>query len=322
MKYPLIAILALAAPAARADTAAPPPGYDERELVIGDHELPATLTVPHGRGPVAAVVLVHGSGPQDRDETIGPNKPFLDLAMGLASRGIATLRYEKRTRKFRSEFAPTVVYTVEQEVLADARAAVAVLAATHGIDARQIFVAGHSLGGTLAPRIAAHDPRVAGLIILAGATRPFDEIVVDQIKTAAPGNAALTAAAAQFARAFRDPALGPTDAVDFLGTKVSGAYCLDLRAYDPAAVAATLRLPMLVLQGERDYQVTAVDLAGWRRAVGGHANATIKTYAALNHLFMAGTGPASPADYARAGHVDPAVIDDIAGWIAARAVAP
>jgi hypothetical protein len=79
---------------------------------------------------------------------------------------------------------------------------------------------------------------------------------------------------------------------------------------------------MLVLQGERDYQVTAVDLAGWRRAVGGHANATIKTYAALNHLFMAGTGPASPADYARAGHVDPAVIDDIAGWIAARAVAP
>ena len=290
----------------------------QRELVIGDHRLPGILTLPRAEGPFAAVVLVHGSGPSDRDETIGPNKPFQDLAAGLASHGIATLRYDKRTLKFASEFAPPATYTLEQEVLADARAAVAVLAATPEIDRRRIFVLGHSLGGTLAPRIAAHESRVAGLIILAGATRPFDELVVEQIKTAAPGNAALAAQAARFAAAFRDPALAPGDTIEFLGAKMSGSYCIDLRSSDPAATAATLRLPMLILQGERDYQVTMADLDGWKRALAGRSDVMFRTYASLNHLFMAGTGPASPADYQVAGHVAAAVIDDIAGWLAVR----
>jgi dienelactone hydrolase len=303
-----------------ATTPDPASAFDERELAIGDHQLPATLTLPQGRGPFAAVVLVHGSGPHDRDETLGPNKPFRDLAVGLASRGIATLRYDKRTLRFRAEFAATT-YTVEQETLADARAAVATLAATPAIDARRIFVLGHSLGGTLAPRIAAHEPRVAGLIILAGATRPLDEIVVDQLKTAAPGNAEFAAQGAQFAKAFRDPALAPGDTVDALGSKLSGAYVLDLRAYDPAAAAAALRLPMLILQGGRDYQVTRADLDGWKRALAGHPNVAFKTYAAMNHLFIEGTEPPSPADYARAGHVAPVVLDDIAGWLSGREVA-
>jgi dienelactone hydrolase len=296
--------------------------FDERDLVIGDYALPATLTVPRGAGPWPVVVLVHGSGPHDRDETLGPNKPFRDLAVGLASRGIASLRYDKRTFARREAFAAGGTYTVEQEVLADARAAVALMATTQAIDPRRIYVLGHSWGGTLAPRIAAREPRVAGLVLLAGATRSLDQIVPDQIKTAAPGNAELAAKAARFAEAFRSPTLAPADHVDLLGAKIPGSYVLDLRSYDPAASAAALTIPLLVLRGERDYQVTDADLDGWRRALAGHRNATFKTYPGLNHLFMPGSGPPSPADYLRAGEVEPAVLDDIAHWLLAQSAAP
>jgi uncharacterized protein len=75
--------------------------FEEKEILIGKGiwSLPGTLSLPKGDGPFPAVILVHGSGPLDRDETIGPNKPFRDLAHGLASRGIAVLRYEKRTKE-------------------------------------------------------------------------------------------------------------------------------------------------------------------------------------------------------------------------------
>jgi dienelactone hydrolase len=107
-------------------------------------------------------VLVHGSGPQDRDETIGPNKPFRDLAWGLASQGIAVLRYEKRTKKHAMKLVLIKnTITVKQETIDDALAAVALLRKTERIDPNRIFVLGHSLGGMLIPRIGARDPDVA-----------------------------------------------------------------------------------------------------------------------------------------------------------------
>ena len=93
------------------------------------------------------------------------------------------------------------------------------------------------------------------------------------------------------------------------------SYWRDLDAYQPARVAATLRIPMLILQGERDYQVTLADLEGWRRALGGRGDVTIKSYPALNHLFMVGEGKATPAEYQRPGKVAEFVLDDIADWV-------
>jgi hypothetical protein len=92
-------------------------------------------------------------------------------------------------------------------------------------------------------------------------------------------------------------------------------YWKDLDAYRPAQVAATLRIPMLILQGERDYQVTEADLQGWRAALAGRRNVTIKSYPSLNHLFMAGEGKATPAEYERPGQVAEFVLDDIAAWV-------
>ena len=99
------------------------------------------------------------------------------------------------------------------------------------------------------------------------------------------------------------------------GGRVSGAYILDDCAHDPRAEVARLSCRLLIAQGLRDYQVTMTDLNGWRAALAGSQRATFKTYPALNHLFVAGSGPPTPAEYEHPGHVAETVIDDVARWI-------
>ena len=305
-----------------------PSAFRAEDAMVGTGALalPGTLTIPAGPGPFPAIVLVHGSGPNDRDESVGGVKVFRDLAEGLASRGIAVLRYEKRTRAHPASFAGT--FTVDQETVDDALAAVELLRARKEIDPRRVVVLGHSLGGMMAPRIATRDPRLAGLVILAGTTRPLEDVITEQTAYLARAAGADSAQARPQLDALRTGvaavrALTPADSaspVHVMGAPAS--YWLDLRGYHPAEVAATLRLPMLVLQGERDYQVTMTDFAAWKQALGGRSSVVLKSYPALNHLFVAGNGPSLPAEYAARAHVDAAVITDIADWIRAAPPAP
>lgn len=287
----------------------------------GGWPLPGTLSRPTGAGPFPGVVLVHGSGPNDRDESLGPNKPFRDLAEGLASRGIAVLRYDKRTRTHAGRIAGLKGYTVKDEVVDDAVAAVKQLRGTPGIRADRIFVVGHSLGALLAPRIAAADPSIAGLVLMAALARPVAETIVAQVRylsmldgrVSADEQAALDATI-KLAADVR--ALKPTDPpIVSPPFSAAASYWVDLRDYDPLAAVRLLEQPMLVLQGERDYQVTMEDFAAWQRAVGTRANVQLKSYPSLNHLFIGGSGPSAPDEYNRPGHVDEAVVRDIAAWI-------
>jgi uncharacterized protein len=299
-------------------------------IVSGRWELPGVLTLPNTRTSVPAVVLVQGSGPQDADETIGPNKPFADLAYGLASQNIAVLRYVKRTKQYGADSKSDKPFTVKDEVTDDVIAAVALLAKMPEVNKKQIYVLGHSLGGMLAPRIAAEDPQVAGIIILAGTARPLENVVVDQVKYIAsltspptPENQKQIEKAEAIAAQVESPSLKPGDTVDFFGAPIPGSYFLDLRGYNPAKVAAGLKIPVLVVQGGRDYQVTNADFELWKAALGSDPRATFKFYPTYTHLFMpgAGSGPASPDDYAIAGNVVDDVITDIAKWIKANAAA-
>lgn len=309
-----------------APPAAPEPEEGEIAVTVGDGEtgLPGLLTLPAGSGPFPAVVLVHGSGPNDRDGTYGPNKPLRDLARGLAERGVAALRYDKRSfARAQDLMAVGDALTVKEEVIDDAVAALRLLRGRAEIDGGRLFVLGHSLGGMVAPRIAAAaDPRPAGVIALAGATRPLPEMMLVQSRYVALADgtlsdlekaqlAELESQVATLRKVLDGEAPAPPGAL--LGAPVG--YYRDLESHDPPAAAAALGLPVLVLQGKRDYQVTMDDFARWQEALAGNPRACLKAYEGLDHLFRHGTGPSTPADYGRPAPVSPQVIDDLAAWI-------
>jgi dienelactone hydrolase len=283
--------------------------------------LPATLSLPKGEGSFPGVILVHGSGPHDRDETVGGTRVFQDLAQGLASRGIAVLRYDKRTKTYQKELAGTRDMTLKDEVLDDAVAALAVLRRTAGVDQAKLFVLGHSLGAVLAPRIALLDEKTAGIILLAAPSRPMSEVVHDQVEALAGPRAseaqkATAPALRREADALADLYAGRSPAsaaATIFGA--SPAYWLELKSQTPAVALSRLGLPVLVLQGGRDYQVSMKDFAGWERALKGVPRATLKAYPKLNHLFVAGEGPSAPAEYEKPGHVDREVVEDIAAFV-------
>jgi dienelactone hydrolase len=303
-----------------------PAGLAEQEISVGDGEwvLPGTITVPTRGAPFPAVVLVHGSGPNDRDETVGANKPFRDLAWGLAERGIAVLRYEKRTREYRERLMDnTVGFTVDEETVDDAVAAVERLRHLDGIDPDRVVILGHSLGGTLAPRIGARDSGVAGLVVMAGAARPLQDLIVDQVNYLAELDSTVTGSErARLEQIEQEAArlLVLTDADSLSTERILGAhpsYWLHLAEYDPVSVATELSMPMLILQGGRDYQVTEADFILWQEALAADPRVTFKVYPSLNHLFIAGEGPSQPSEYSVPGHVANEVIEDIAAWVAA-----
>ena len=309
---------------------ADPDKFAEQDVTLGSGPVavPGTLSLPHQPRPCPAVVLLGGSGPQDRDETIGRNKPVKDLAWGLASRGVIVLRFDKVTYVHARQLAQATDFTLSDEYLPQAMAAVQLVRKHPAADPHRVFVAGHSLGGTVAPRVAAAEPGVAGLIILAGGTQPLHWAAVRQFRYLASLDPATTAGAqpaidaiTRQAELIDSPSLSPATPATDLPFGAPASYWLDLRGSDPAAAAAALGKPMLILQGGRDYQATvAEDLAGWQAALAGRADVTIRVYESDNHLFFPGTGPSAPAEYEPAQHVDQAVVDDIVSWLITAAL--
>ncbi|HEX9013965.1 MAG TPA: alpha/beta fold hydrolase [Anaerolineaceae bacterium] len=301
--------------------------FHEEDVIVGSGEwaVPGTLSMPAGSGPFPAVVLVHGSGAQDRDETLGPNKPFRDLAWGLASQGIAVLRYEKRTKAHGGKFTTEIKarLTVQEEVIDDALAGVRFVRQQPRIDPGRVYVLGHSLGGMLAPRIGQQDLSLAGLIIMSGITRTLEDTILDQYTYLYGLSGGITDAQKAELEQLRekvarvkDPALSDRVPAKDLPLAVPPVYWLDLRGYHPEEVAKLLGMRILVLQGGRDYQVTPDgDFLGWQRALAGKSGAVLKLYPSLSHLYISGEGPSTPQDYLSEGHVSAEVIGDIARWI-------
>jgi hypothetical protein len=283
--------------------------FDSDDVEVGAYKLPGTLTIPKGKGPFPAVVLIQGPGPNDRDETVGANHPFADIAEGLSSRGIIALRYDKRTYAIRN-LDPQKT-TVDDEVVQDAVAAVRMLQARRDVAQNRIFVIGHSLGAMLAPEIAQKASPVAGIVMLAPSGRKLPQLMIEQARVLAQDSPMQLDEIERDANQLSAHKMPATKI--FFGAPAS--YYYDLDARDEVAIARTLDLPILILHGSRDYHAIDDDVRDWQSGLKGDPKVQVQTLPSLNHLFMASPNKPVPADYFAPGHVDAAVIGTIASFI-------
>ncbi len=289
----------------------------ETSLTIDDnHQLPGILTLPKTEGKFPVVILVHGSGSSDMDETILTNKPFRDIAYLLAEKGIATYRYDKRTYVYGSEFATDIYFTVNDETVDDAVIATEMLKQLDNIDPNQVYVLGHSLGGMMIPRIEEKSD-VAGVIMMAAPASKLNEIMLVQFDY-------LEQFANAQAKLIYDQTRTQLKALenldDFKEDEIIvgayKAYWKDLLSYDQVEKAKNIQVPVLLLQGEQDCQVFMSEYEIWQNAFDKYPNWTLKKFTGLNHLMMEGSLTEDPSiGYARKSTVDQRVIEEIAKFI-------
>ncbi len=302
---------------AYADTTA----YTEKFITIksGKYELPGALTLPKTGSNFPVVVFVHGSGPSDMDATVGANKPFKDIAIGLANKGIASVRYVKRTTLFPAEFQKT--FTLKEEVEEDAIAAINYAKTIPEVEKGQIYLFGHSLGGMVAPRIATDNKDLKGIILAAAPARSFSDIAIEQNNymllqskdTTAASKKAVQDNISQLKRAATIKAGSlPADSVVL---SLPASYWSDINSLDPLGMAKKLKNKILVIQGGNDFQVSVTDFNLWKNALKNKKNVNLKLYPMLNHLFSFVSEKGTISQYQQPGNVDEVVINDVADWI-------
>ncbi|TKC12940.1 DUF3887 domain-containing protein [Pedobacter polaris] len=299
--------------------------YTEKSVYLqsSNHQLAAIITTPKNITNFPIVVLVHGSGPADMDGTVGPNKPLKDIATGLASKGIGSVRYVKRTVIYPAEF--NKAFTVKEEVLDDAVAAIALAKTVKGADVKNVYILGHSLGGMLAPRIATLVPDLKGMILAAAPARKLTDIIIDQNKYAVAQAKDTTAAtkklladAIKAVEVTRISKLRTTIKPDSIILGLPASYWIDLNAYNQVAAAKASLKKIFIAQGGNDYQVSEVDFNLWKAALAGKTGVTLKFYPEINHLLSPQLEKGTTAQYQVMVNVSEQVVKDIAAFILAK----
>ena len=315
--------------------------YREEEVTYANkaagNVLAGTLTIPPGKGPFPAVLLISGSGPNDRDETVFGHKPFLVLSDYLTRKGIVVLRVDKRgVGKSTGDLA----HATTADFATDAEAGVQYLKTRAEADPRRIGLIGHSEGGTVAPMLAAGDPGVRFIVLMAGPGVPGDQIIVEQGRLIEEAAGATKEKAAQDADKQRelfalvekekdDAVLGkelreklagrvPDAQIDVAIQQLTSPWMRYTLTYDPATALRKVACPVLALNGEKDLQVSAAqNLPAIKKALeeGGNKQIEIDELSGLNHLFQtAKTG--SPTEYAQIEEtISPVALDKVASWI-------
>lgn len=310
---------------------ADPSAFAEQDFMVlsGQFRLPGTATLPKSGAPFPVVLLVASSGPNDRDETIGPNKPLRDVAWGLATLGIASIRYDKRTLVYGPRLDIRDL-TYKEEVVEDAVSAIRQLRKDSRFKKERVYLLGHGLGGQLAPAVSlsATTTRavglfssnlLAGLVIMAGPARSLPATMIDHLNYIAMQDGVFTLQERSAILEFQAGVESLLDGRDRNAPPVMGFtynYLNALRSYDCVKSAQKAGVAMLVAQGGRDCQVTVThDFQAWKDGLEGRDDVAFRLYPNLNHLFMAGQGKSYPSEYQEPAHVDEQFINDVAAWI-------
>jgi pimeloyl-ACP methyl ester carboxylesterase len=290
-----------------------PESCDVRPVVVQTNEfvMPGTLTTPRGKKDFPLVVFVHGSGNPDRDEAVFALKPFRDMALGLAAKGIATLRYDKRNRVYNTaDVPPGRLLTIADETTDDATSAIKLALTIPNVS--KVYVLGHSQGGMMVPQIVNDNPMLAGAVVMSGPAKGMVDCLEYQYRRVALDEKIR-------AQALRDIEMirnidTVADQRKILLNKPA-LYWTGLQEYQQLELVKQLGQPLMFLQGGRDYQVVPIDIDVWKQATIGNRDVTIKKYPLLNHFYTEGTGPSDQNEYWVPGNVPLYVIEDIARWI-------
>jgi uncharacterized protein len=301
-----------------------PEKFYETKLNVktGNYEMPGALCLPNNTNNPPVVILVAGSGPNDKDESAGPNKALKDLAIGLAANGIASFRYDKRTHVYGVNIAKDPEKAgMNEEVIEDVLSAVKILKQHISTKNSKIIVIGHSLGATCAPLIATKDKTISGIVMMAGNARPLEDLIplqfeyimgLDSVDKEEKEN--LIEVRKQIS-IVKDKEKLKKAKKEELPFGLSSAYWQSFVSYDQLKTSKKVKQPILILQGERDYQVTMVDFNLWKKELEGDSKNQFKSYPKLNHMFMPGEGKCVPEEYNKPNNVDEEVIRDISDWV-------
>jgi dienelactone hydrolase len=297
--------------------------YESRLSVkTGTYILPGTLCIPNNIDNPPVAILLAGSGPNDKDGSIGPNKLLKDIATGLASQGIATFRYDKRTLTYGKELMeqPGKV-GINEEVIDDALSAVAMIKNNPFFKKSKIIIIGHSLGAMCAPLIAKQSKDVKAIVLMAGNARPLEDLLFEQYtylfsldSIDANEKQDLLKIESQIKRVKNESLLKIAKPED-LPLGLHPYYWQSLNAYNQTDVIQKIKQPVFLMQGERDYQVTMTDFNLWKQVLHSNSKNKFTSYPTLNHLFMPGIGKSKPDEYEKPNNVDEQVIKDISAWI-------
>ncbi|MGI6105529.1 MAG: alpha/beta fold hydrolase [Raoultibacter sp.] len=292
------------------------------------YPLDGMLTMPKNGTPTAAIVLVQGSGPSDMNATIGANAVFRDLAYALAEKGIAVLRYDKRTYTHGAAIAENGgTITLDDEVARDALTAVELIKSWDGIDSDRVYLLGHSMGGSLLSYVNSHGANCAGYIIMAGTARNIWELSAEQnLLLAEEMEQAGKADDAKKIRDFVDQERQRANSLDTMSSEetlfgMPASYLQEFDEIDTISLHLADELPVLILQGEKDRQVYMTDYTLWQEGLDVHPAATFISYPTLNHLFGEYIGDTVPfsqmvhVEYAQRTPVEADVVNDIVVWI-------
>lgn len=305
-----------------------PQGLAEKKVTVGEgtqYPLEGVLTYPEGGTDLPAVVLVHGVGNNDKDETALSTKMFRDLANGLAQQGIAVLRYDKRGYTYPEAYTVTDLntLTIDFQTIDDALLATELLRSESMVNPNRVFLIGHDLGALVAPRID-EQAGYAGYIMIASPSRPWSEAAYDQAINY--GLNGMEYDSVQYLKPMLKSEIEEIRKVneldeDKLSTPMLNQYAYfwkDLNAVDYAQMVVDADKPVMILQGSADYQIRAdVDYKGWEEKLNGKEHAELKCYEGLNHMMMKPEGPYENVSkqYERPLHVAQEVVDDIGRWV-------
>ena len=311
-------------PAPRTDYA-PPPGAPYRAETVtvpttAGHILAGTLTMPEGASgttPVAAIITITGSGPQDRDEYLGFGdfRPFRQLADSLGRRGIAVLRMDDRGT---GASTGTFKRTTSAEFGEDIRAGLAYLRTRPEIDATRLGIVGHSEGAVIAPMVAEAEPTVRAIVLLAGVARSVRVALDMQMKNLINHNALLSPA-------------GKDSAIANIPARVDSMMAADpwmkfFLTHDPAATARRVTTPVLILTGANDQQAPPEQVEEQKAAflAAGNRDVTARVVPGVNHLFVE-DADGFPGNYTKLPspvRIKPEIVGEVVDWLVSRLNGP